>query len=339
MIKKVWLVILAGSVLLSGCSNTETKDKHQSDNSVSVTRKTSKAKRNSSSDNKRKVKQSSSNTQVAATLWNTAKEKQLAAFMKQWQTKMGQTYVGTYDGKQPDHLGYIFPKAITSGEMAGRVSWGKRPVELSWSTNGETGKEFQIVAVATGDKNGNGFPTSYLFCLHNQRPVVFMSQTTNGDTFTIQDTQNSELQAGFTKIVTGSMPVIKTDASLNADVASSVAASPQRIPSAYVGPWYWYSEFDGSIVKSELSDIKTMKLFYASSLTPKWLNIKGVHQAAGAGDDEYVRYRYYDGQQFPVMMMGSGARAWFDNNAYQSRAMALQMENTKFGDEPAEREE
>jgi len=141
--------------------------------------------------------------QATTTLWNATKTQQLSAFMKQWQTAMGQTYQGTYDGANPNHLGFVFPYAITSGEMADRVSLGNQPVNLTWSTNGENGQAYQVVAVATGNKTKLGFPTTYLFCLHNQQPVVYMSQTTNGNIFYIQSTQNAELQAGFANIVNG----------------------------------------------------------------------------------------------------------------------------------------
>jgi hypothetical protein len=33
------------------------------------------------------------------------------------------------------------------------------------------------------------------------------------------------------------------------------------------------------------------------------------------------------------MMMGSGAEAWFDGNAYQSAATAQQMQRWQYGDE------
>ncbi len=340
--KKLWTAALVGVLLLTGCSGKLTKQSTSSKTSESsrTAKKVNKSTNTTQSKSSNQVtpQSSSKSSKAATTLWNASKEKQLSAFMKSWQAKMGQTYQGTYDGKQPNHLGYIFPKAITSGEMNNRVSWGNQPVDLSWSTNGENGKEFQIVAAATGGKDGGeSFPTSYLFCLHNQRPVVFMSQTTNGDTFYIQDTQNAELQAGFAKIVTGVKPAIKTDASLNADVEPAVNASPQRIPNGYNGTWYWMLDDDVETMKP--LNIKDLKLSYADSITPKMLNIRGINQTAGAGDYEYLRYKYFDGQQIPVLMMGSGARAWFDGNGYRSRSVATQLKGFTYGDETKTREQ
>lgn len=343
--KKLWTAALVGVLLLSGCSGKLTKQSTnpQASESSKTTKKVNKSVKTTQSTTSTKstdkvtVQSATKTKKATSTLWNTSKEKQLSAFMASWQTKMGQTYQGTYDGKQPNHLGYIFPKAITSGEMNNRVSWGNQPIDLSWSTNGENGKEFQIVAVATGGKGGEGFPTSYLFCLHNQRPVVFMSQTTNGDTFYIQDTQNAELQAGFAKIVTGVKPAIKTDASLNADVEPAINASPQRMPNGYNGTWYYKDDYAvetmPALKKSEI------KLMYVDNMTPKMLNIRGINQTAGDGTFEYLRYKYYDGRQIPVMMIAGGAGVWFYGNGYSSRTIATQLDGLKYGDETKTQDE
>jgi len=340
--KKLWTAALVGVLLLTGCSGKLTKQSTSSKTSESsrTAKKVNKSTNTTQSKSSKQVtaQSSSKSTKATTTLWNASKEKQLSAFMKSWQAKMGQTYQGTYDGKQPNHLGYIFPKAITSGEMNNRVSWGNQPVDLSWSTNGENGKEFQIVAVATGGKDGGeSFPTSYLFCLHNQRPVVFMSQTTNGDTFYIQDTQNAELQAGFAKIVTGVKPAIKTDASLNADVEPAVNASPQRMPNGYNGTWYYKDDYGvetmPTVKESEI------KLMYVDDMTPKMLNIRGIDQTAGDGTFEYLRYKYYDGRQIPVMMVAGGAGVWFYGNGYSSRTIATQLDGLKYGDETKTQDE
>ena len=341
--KKLWPAALVGALLLTGCSGKLTKQTSSSktSESTSVVKKsaksTSSATSQAKSTSKVTVQSATKLKKTATTLWNASKEKQLSIFMQSWQTKMGQTYEGTYDGKQPDHLGYIFPKAITSGEMNNRVSWGNQPVDLSWSTNGENGKAFQIVAVATGNKNGNGYPTSYLFCLHNQRPVVFMSETTNGDTFYIQDTQNAELQAGFAKIVTGVKPAIKTDASLNADVESAVNASPQRMPAGYNGTWYYKDDY--AIETMPALKESEIKLTVVDNMTPKMLNIRGINQTAGDGTFEYLRYKYYDGRQIPVMMIAGGAGVWFYGNGYNSRTIATQLDGLKYGDETKTQDE
>ncbi|MCT3028111.1 DUF4767 domain-containing protein [Pediococcus parvulus] len=113
----------------------------------------------------------------------------------------GQTYVGTYDGERPDHYGFTFPNAIESGQLDNRVILANQRIQLRWSEDGEQSAPFQVVEAATMD-NQHGFLTTYFFCLHNQQPVVFVTGTTNGDDLYVRTSQNSELQAGFAKIVT-----------------------------------------------------------------------------------------------------------------------------------------
>lgn len=328
--------MLVGVLLLGGCSTNANKPTSKATSkesqSSSVTKKTSKttSQLSQSSHEKKTVAQS---RPVAATLWNKTKEQKLAKFMQTWQSEMGQTYKETYNGDKPDHMGFVFPDVIKDGKLNGKVKWGNRKINLTWSNNGENGNEFQIVEVATGGKSGTGFPTTYLFCLHNNRPVVFMTQTTNGGILYLQDTQNAELQAGFAEIVTGTNPAILTDASLNTDVKSSVKASPQRWPSAYQGTWYSYSPYDKKISSIREEKISDVELAYITIQKIRWFNIRGKNQTSGDGAFEYVRYRYYDGQQIPVMMLASGAGAWSDGNAYQSKAIAAQMQDFKFGDE------
>ncbi|MDV7718716.1 DUF4767 domain-containing protein [Pediococcus ethanolidurans] len=338
--KKIWWSLLVSLLVLTGCSTNTNKQASKSSSktvqSTTVKKNSQVAKKTSSSKSAKRV---TTKTKVATTVWNQTKRQKLAKFMQTWQTEMGQTYKGTYKGEQPDHLGIIFPKALTSSELNGKVKWGSTSVHLTWSKNGENGSEYQIVEVATGGVSGTHFPTTYLFCIHNGQPVVFMTQTTNGDVLDIQDTQNSALQTGFAKILTGSEPAVLTDASLNSDVSSDVNSSPQQWPSAYKGTWYYYDTYSKNVEHVTSGKISDVKLSYLKSTKSNWLNIRGAHQNAGDGDSEYVRYHYYDGRQIPVMMMASGAAPWFDSNAYRSEALAKQMKDFQFGDEVKTRDE
>jgi len=331
--KKIWLSLLVGTALLGGCASQSqsTTSKTNAKTSQSSKVANNKTEQAAKSSNQATNSNTSTKSQVVTTLWNTTKRAKLSKFMASWQSQMGQTYVGTYDGKIPNHLGYKFPTVFENGQLKGRVVWGQQSVELSWSKTGENGSALQVVAVATGGKSDAQFPTTYFFCIHNGRPAVLMTQTTNGDQMYIEDTQNSALQAGFAEIVTGSKPATLTDTTLNADVISSVKAN--QWPQAYYGTWYYYDKYEKKVTSFDQTETSDLKLSYLPMESLKWVNIRGAHQSAGAGNYEYVRYHYYDGKQVPVMIMGSGAEAWFDGNAYQSRAMAAQMQEWQYGDE------
>ncbi|WP_225425633.1 DUF4767 domain-containing protein [Lactiplantibacillus plajomi] len=266
---------------------------------------------------------------MTATRWNATKRRQLAKFMHAWQQRMGQTYVGTYDGERSDHYGFVFPKAIKSGQLDGRLVWVNQRIRFRWSEDGEQSAPFQVVEAATMD-NQHGFLTTYFFCLHNQRPVVFVTGTTNGDDLYVSDSQNSELQAGFAKIVTGKAQTIASDQDLNADNAAAIAAKPQRIPRAYQGTWYWYDSQQKVVRKFTAGTSKATHIFddHAAGI-----HIEGALKHIGTGGHERLRYKYYDGQQIPVMEMGDGPHVWYKANAYRERAVATNLQTYQFGDE------
>ncbi|AVK62075.1 DUF4767 domain-containing protein [Lactobacillus sp. CBA3605] len=337
--KKIKVLMLVVVSLLSGCAArpNQAVPKVSSSQSTAATNSRPTSKKVASKKSSSAVVASSSSEMEANTLWNQTKTQRLAKFMHQWEVEMGQSYTGTYDGDHPDHLGFVFPTTITTGQLKDRVKWGQRAINLTWSKNGENGAEFQVVAVATGGKATAEWPTTYFFCLHHQRPVVFMTQTTNGDDLYLKDTQNSALQAGFTEIVTGSRPTVQDSATLNADVSAAVQAKPQRWPSNYQGTWYYYEAYTKRVETVENTRISEAKLNYFDTVTPKFINVLGATQTAGDGEFDYVRYQYYDGRQIPVMMMASGADMWFDNNAYRDKAIAAQLRGLQFGDETASR--
>ena len=323
--KKMWVGLLLGSLLLAGCSVS-------SKSSASRTRqKATSTKVSKQTANQGATAANASSTQAKATLWNTGKQAALSTFMAAWQREMGQSYVGTYDDKVPDHLGFRFPEAFSDNNLAGRIKWGSQSVDLKWSKDGEDKSAFQVVAVATGGKANAQYPITYFFCLHHRRPVVFVTQTTNGDELIIHDTQNSALQAGFAKIITGSRPTILTDSALNVNMSRDAKAN--QWPQGYQGTWYYYNKYDHKIDSMTQNDTNGLKLAYAASEGQKWIHIMGAEQTAGAGNFEYVRYHYFDGRQVPVLMNASGAGAWFDNNAYPSAIAANQMRDWQYGDE------
>ncbi|MFB9769965.1 DUF4767 domain-containing protein [Lactiplantibacillus modestisalitolerans] len=330
--RKISFGLLAVAVLLTGCGQSQQSQSKAASSTSSQVKHQKLSTADSTSETKRAAKTSSST--AADSTWNQTKRARLADFMEQWQAEMGQTYVGTYQGKQPDHLGYKFPAALTNGDLDGRVEWGHQKVTLTWAPKADQDAAIQVLAVATGGKPETPFPTTYFFCLHNQRPVVLMTQTTNGETLYVQDTQNGELQAGFAKIVTGEKPAIKSDSSLMRDVNAAVKTQPQRWPQGFGGTWYYYSPYDHRVEAQRWRNVSDWKLNSIQKDGQQWLHIVGAHQTAGAGTFEALRYRYYDGQQVPVMLSASGAGVWFDNNLYPTRAMAEQMQDWNYGDEP-----
>lgn len=344
--RKLWCGALVGLLLLSGCASDPVKSTSASSSKATQRSKvtTSRAKtvkRTSSSATSAKTAASatakSATSKSAAkaasaqtTVWNATKRQQLATFMHGWQRKMGQNYQGTYDGQVPNHLGFKFPAAIKNGSLNGRLKWGSQKISVSWSTTGTSSAAYQVLEVATGGKPNEEWPTTYLFCLHQQRPVVLMTQTTNGDTLYVQDTQNAALQSGFAGIVTGNRPAVLSNASLNADVASVLKAN--RLPQAYRGNWYWYDQQQRRVRHFNAVETPKMTVYDGGSATSR-IVVSGARAQTGTGMRETVRYEYYDGRQIPVMMMGSNDHVFFGGNAYHDQNVANQLRQTEYGDE------
>ncbi|BDR57991.1 DUF4767 domain-containing protein [Xylocopilactobacillus apicola] len=138
--------------------------------------------------------------QKSSALWSDEKNQRLSAFMKKWQAEMGQTYVATYDGQEVNHYGFIFPADINNQNLRERVTLNGQPINLTWSNNGNNGSEYQVVAAAIRQPVSMHMIT-YLFTLHNGKPAVYYTPTTNGGILRLFDTENAVLQNGFANII------------------------------------------------------------------------------------------------------------------------------------------
>lgn len=138
---------------------------------------------------------------MTSTPWSQEKNQQLSTFMKEWQQRMGQSYLGTYDGHIANQYGFKFPEAIKNGDIKGKVLLNDQKVDLTWSTDGNNGSSYQIVAAATTEKIKIMGMITYLFAIHNGKPEVYYTKTNNGGILYFYNTENQELQIGFSKIV------------------------------------------------------------------------------------------------------------------------------------------
>ncbi len=132
--------------------------------------------------------------------WSKTQARELAAFMADWQAQMGQTYRGTYSGDSVDYLGYSYPDVLRGMSQTAFVY--DLEDQLTWYEDGESGR-FVVYAAAVGGQADTATPTLYLFALDTQddTPVVLRSNTTNGDQLWFYETENTDLAAGFSRIL------------------------------------------------------------------------------------------------------------------------------------------
>lgn len=324
-------------LLLAGCTTSQ----QDTTNKIQVSQdRRHKSSTNSNQDSSQDDEKATMKKQQP--LWSATKNKALAAFMKDWQGKMGQTYQGTYEGHKANHGDFIFPDGLQNGHLTSKLLLNYQPFKPVWSTNGMADAEYQVVAAATGyaNQNHNQYAriTTYLFTLHNGRPLVLVSQSTNGDYLWLTDSQNVDLQVGFAKIVTGKTVNYRTDAWLNSDVTASLAQ--QQLPSAYRKTWYYFipagpthartGRYDGKIASLDLTKTTNLKL----NQQGKWVQVSADDQVGQTSRSLYLRYRYYDGKQIPVLLVCDEAGKDYDFNMYPTLEQAHIMQNQTYGDEP-----
>lgn len=139
---------------------------------------------------------------TAKGVWSTAKNQELSKFMASWQTKMRQSYQGTYDGKNPNHYGFIFPKSFSDAHFKDKIRINNQPVALSWWAAANSAQStYRVVAVATDPRPDKLMQLiTYFFIDHQGKPEVYYSMTTNGGILYLFPTENIELKQGFAQI-------------------------------------------------------------------------------------------------------------------------------------------
>ncbi|MBZ5946457.1 DUF4767 domain-containing protein [Leuconostoc gasicomitatum] len=154
---------------------------------------------NSSSNNDTNTSASSNNSTKAT--WSADKQNKLSSFMSAWQSKMDQSFVGTYDGQEPNYYGITFPTDLTNGKYNNHVKFDEVTTAVTWSPDGSGESANKVVAIASGKVSKNNFNMAlYFFVIQNNQPKVYISRTTNGDDLYFSETQNNDLKSGFANI-------------------------------------------------------------------------------------------------------------------------------------------
>ncbi|GEP75050.1 DUF4767 domain-containing protein [Weissella thailandensis] len=204
----VLVVLIGGGVVVvkhnqqNAQIGTETtkRDTSKSDDTAAKSSKKPATKKDDSEKEKASSKQKKDSEKVAAQ-WSEDQTKKLADYMGVWQNAVGQTFVGTYNGDTPKHLTYKFPEALKEGKLDGHTKLDNEDVKFTWSAKADKKADYQVVAVATGSRQGSDKPTSYFFVIHDGQGVVYATETADGDNLELTKTQNADLQNNFASIV------------------------------------------------------------------------------------------------------------------------------------------
>lgn len=203
MVTKRNKILIAGistAALLIGGISFATVNKNVSDDKKQTKKSTDK---NDSKTSRKTNNKNSSKNDNSKGNWTTTKQGNLSNFMKTWQKSMNQEFDGTYDGKQPNHYGIIFPEHIISLPQGSSFEIDGNPATLHWNPSGEDLSGNAVVAVATGWVTNTPSPNplaTYFFTISNGQPIVYVTRTNNGEILYLTKTENADLQKGFEDI-------------------------------------------------------------------------------------------------------------------------------------------
>ena len=197
----VLIVLIGGGVIVTQHSQKNAQigtESMKKETSKKVSSSSSSAKKSSSAKSEKK---SSSEKETVPAQWSDTQNSELADYMKIWQTAVGQDFVGTYNGDAPKHLDYKFPEALKNGQLKDHLKLDDKKVDFTWSPKADKKADYQVVAVATGSRQGVDSPTSYFFVIHDGKGVVYATETASGKDLTFTETQNADLKNNFANIV------------------------------------------------------------------------------------------------------------------------------------------
>lgn len=209
----VLIVLIGGGIIVThhsqknaqiGTENVKKETSKKASSSSSAVKKSSSAK---------SEKKSSSEKETVPAQWSDSQSSELADYMKIWQTAVGQDFVGTYNGDTPQHLDYKFPDALKDGKLKDHLKLDDKKVDFTWSPKADKKADYQVVAVATGSRQGVDSPTSYFFVIHEGKGVVYATETASGKDLTLTETQNADLKNNFANIVAESQSTDTSEAS------------------------------------------------------------------------------------------------------------------------------
>ena len=78
-----------------------------------------------------------------------------------------------------------------------------RNIELRWSPKGKNIAQYNVVAIYNDNFKDKNWHLTYLFCLHNKKPVVLLEQGHNTNPIIVTVAKDSVLKNSFAKIVNG----------------------------------------------------------------------------------------------------------------------------------------
>lgn len=264
ILKKGSIIIplLATSALLGGCGVTSQSNKNNAESSKVVTTQGQQATQQTDRNEQTSDITNNSPSQTQA-MWNAAKSQKLAAFMQSWGNTMNQHYKSYGPGNNTNFYGIAVPQQFD--QLLLKVN--NQEVSMKWSKNGNGSADYNVVAIYCDSDAAQPMNAHlYLFTIHNGRPVVLITQQTNGnvdkasdngpdDGLHFKETANQDLKNGFNQIVNGKTPQLNNQQN-SSNSANSQKDAPDNFPANMQGTWYSYDKSDDKMITMTINGNK-----------------------------------------------------------------------------------
>lgn len=233
--KKIFisLSVCIGLLSLAGCSKNETKTTEKSSNEkikVSETYSTEKQSVSDTSSTEETISSSNDSSgsetivsssseeinesvenpvSVPNTIWDARKTGELQAFMKNWESVMGQIYNEYRPNNNVNYYGMQLPDDVLGASKRSPMAVNDTIVSAEWSDSGESASEYSIVSVysdAQTTPNPSAGRHIYFFGFRGSQPVVLVSMQNQGmpdKALHFNLTENEALNSGFQTIAAG----------------------------------------------------------------------------------------------------------------------------------------
>ncbi|MGN1272495.1 MAG: DUF4767 domain-containing protein [Lactobacillus sp.] len=185
----------------------QVKDKTSSDEVQKVAQKVYVTKKSTIKESDSDSSSSSSSSEESSSddiSWDDDKESQLADFMDSFGKKMKQDY-DEYDGhdsiktlageKYPDDLENHDVKLYSDDSSK------KQMIDIGWDPELEKDYDYHVVSIFNCNVGNPEDHITYLFCVHDDKPVALVDQTTNGDAIMVKETSNQDVRTAFANIL------------------------------------------------------------------------------------------------------------------------------------------
>lgn len=212
--KKVVLLgalALALSATMTGCGQVKVsddgnniivgKDKKSAERSSkrAAEKKSREAEQSKRLEKELQEKQTKEEQEQAKVTWTEKKDAHLTDAMKALGKKRKVTYV-KYDGKNALKVANtrIYPDTFEKDQF---YLDGKK-ISIGWSPQGGDTYSYKVLSIYNRDL-GNGKHATYLFCLHDKKPIVLVDSAVKGGKINLTKSTDKTLNKNFKDVMNG----------------------------------------------------------------------------------------------------------------------------------------